>query len=103
MNRKTWAAVSSVGGCRLFPDKSRPDFTFRIARRSTVREYTLRGWRTEEIAAILGHVDTQMVSRIYRRMSELHLIAKVRTPWGIASGPDGAPTGTGKLLSFRSA
>jgi hypothetical protein len=101
-----WRGVSEVmarATRRIFPDGSRPVFTMRLARRSTVREYTLRGWRTHEVSAILGHVDNTMVQEIYRRVSELGLVSPVRVPWTIASGPRGEPTRTGKLIPFRTA
>jgi hypothetical protein len=85
---------------RLFPDGDRAPFTFRIARRSTVRELTLRGWPTHEIAAVLGHVDGRMVETIYRRCSELGIVSPVRVPWRCGSGPRGGPTQTGRILPF---
>jgi hypothetical protein len=77
-----------------------PPWTFRIARRSTAREYTVRGWSSAEIAAVLGHVDTRMVDEIYRRCDELGLVSPVRVPWTCSSGPGGGPTRTGSVLKF---
>jgi integrase len=86
---------------RLWPgDPARKGFTFRISRRSCVWEYTIRGWRTHEIAAILGHVDETMIREVYRRCSQLSLISPVRVPWGLATGPRGRPTETGRILAF---
>lgn len=89
---------------RLWPDGSRPAWNFMsLARRSTVREYTIRGWRTHEIAAILGHVDNRMVEEVYRRCEELGIISPVRVPWTVNSGPHGKPTGLAPVLEFRRA
>jgi integrase len=86
---------------RLWPDGSRPHFDFRTARRSMVWEYTIRGWRTHEIAAIAGHVDEQMIREVYRRCSELGIISPVRVPWTCASGPHGRPSATAPVLAFQ--
>lgn len=64
----------------------------KLARRSMVREYTIRGWRTHEISALLGHVDERMVQEVYRKCTELGLVSSVRVPWSRVSGPNGAPT-----------
>ena len=85
---------------RLFPDGSRCGFTFPIARRSFVRELTIRGWRTHEVSAIMGHVDGKMVDEIYRHCNELGIVSPTRVPWSLASGPNGKPTRTGDVLPF---
>jgi len=86
---------------RLWPgDPERKGFTFRIARRSTVWEYTIRGWRTHEIAALLGHVDETMIREVYRRCTQLSLISPVRVPWTLRSGPHGAPSKSGDVVPF---
>jgi hypothetical protein len=86
---------------RLWPDGSREGFTFRLARRSTVWEYTIRGWRSHEIAALLGHVDEQMVQRIYRRCCELGIVSPTRVAWTVASGPHGGPSRRATVTDLR--
>jgi|WetSurMetagenome_2_1015567.scaffolds.fasta_scaffold03424_2 hypothetical protein len=93
---RTFAAVVS----RLWPDGSRCVPTFPVLRRSTVWEYTVRGWRTHEIAEILGHVDERMIQNVYRRCSMLGLISASRVPWTLRSGPRGEPTRTGDVVRF---
>jgi hypothetical protein len=85
---------------RLWPDGSRPRWTFQLARRSTVWEYTVRGWSTHEIATVLGHVDDRMIRDVYRRCCELGIISPVRVPWSVASGPHGGPSRMAPVLSF---
>lgn len=85
---------------RIWPQGGPPAFTLRVARRSTVREYAIRGWRPDEIAAILGHVDTRMVVTIYRRTREAIACSPVRVPWTVASGPHGGPSGGATVLPF---
>jgi len=87
---------------RLWPgDPLRKSFTFRIARRSTIWEYTIRGWRTHEIAAIVGHVDETMIREVYRRCSQLGIVSPVRVPWTLQSGPHGKPSGIAPVLEFK--
>lgn len=93
---RTFAAVTA----RLWPDGSRVVPTFPILRRSTVWEYTVRGWRTHEIAELLGHVDDRMIQEVYRRCSMVGLISPVRVPWTVSSGPRGEPTRTGDVVAF---
>jgi hypothetical protein len=95
-----WSRTIAKAVPRLFPQGGRCRFTSQVARRSTIWEYTIRGWRTHEIAAIVGHVDTQMIDRIYRRCDALGLVSPVRVAWTVASGPGGRPTRTGKVIPF---
>jgi hypothetical protein len=88
---------------RLWTDGSRPAFTFQLARRSTVWEYTVRGWSTHEIATVLGHVDEKMVREVYRRCSQLGIISPVRVPWTCSSGPHGRPSAIAPVLAFKRA
>lgn len=102
--QRPWAGATRTLGdaCdRLWPDHSRPRFTFQTARRSTVWEYTVRGWNAHEIATILGHVDETMVREVYRRCSELGIISPVRVPWTVASGPHGGPSALAPVLEFK--
>jgi hypothetical protein len=103
---RPWAGATRTLGdaCdRLWPDHSRPRFTFQMARRSTVWEYTVRGWSAHEIATVLGHVDETMVREVYRRCSELGIISPVRVPWTVASGPHGGPSALAPVLKFERA
>jgi hypothetical protein len=86
---------------RLWPDGSRPRWTFQLARRSCVWEYTVRGWSAHEISIVLGHVDDRMVQEVYRRCSQLGIISPVRVPWAVASGPHGGPSRMAPVLPFR--
>jgi hypothetical protein len=86
---------------RLWPDGSRPRFTFQLSRRSCVWEYTVRGWSAHEIATVLGHVDDKMIQEVYRRCSQLGIISPVRVPWTVASGPHGGPSRMAPVLTFR--
>lgn len=100
---RPWRQSSRVlaSACaRLWPDGPTRFASFQVLRRSCVWEYTIRGWRTHEIAAIVGHVDETMIRTIYRRCSQLALISPVRVPWAIGTGPRGEPTRHGKVIRF---
>jgi len=59
--------------------------TFRSTlRRSTVREYAIRGWSVQEIAHLLGHVDDRMVRAVYGRVPPRHR-SPVKIPWSAES------------------
>jgi integrase len=100
-----------IAQCRLWPHpdgtgprgelrSALPRFCWMLTRRTCVREYTIRGWSTSQIADLLGHRDERMIREIYRQCSELHLVSPVRVPWTVSSGPGGRPTERAKVLRF---
>jgi hypothetical protein len=95
--------VATEACLRLWPDRSRPHLDFRTTRRSMIWEYTIRGWRTHEIAALVGHVDEQMIRQVYRRCTELGIVSPVRVAWTCSSGPHGRPSATAPVLEFKRA
>lgn len=92
--------VLAAACVRLWPDGPARFADFRTLRRSCVWEYTVRGWRTHEIAAIVGHVDETMIRTVYRRCTQLGLVSETRKPWNLGTGPRGEPTRTGQILRF---
>lgn len=79
-----------------------PPLTFRLCRKSTAREYCLRGWPKEEVASILGHADTTMLDLVYLKIP-VRLRSPVKVPWSVAP-LKAAPierTASAVILPFR--
>lgn len=77
-------------------------FNFRIARRSCVREYCLRGWSEADVAEVMGHVDTSMIRSVYSRIP-VRFRSPTKIPWDLESSRRllGGPTSTAPILNFR--